>query len=101
MFFVSTIVAQLSYTFSSGFAGGNGSMMIEVVPFFHIMAATIAEEVGEDKPAEVIATTIVAYALSSVLTGRYFLLLLLRHLARLYFLVLFYFYFRCYLLSFL
>ena len=45
MFFVSTIVAQLSYTFSSGFAGGNGSMMIEVVPFFHIMAATIAEEV--------------------------------------------------------
>ncbi|KAE9390077.1 hypothetical protein BT96DRAFT_980462 [Gymnopus androsaceus JB14] len=75
MFFVSTIVAQLSYTFSSGFAGGNGSMMIEVVPFFHIMAATIAEEVGEDKPAEVIATTIVAYALSSVLTGLSFFLL--------------------------
>ncbi len=32
LFFVSTIVAQLSYTIQgSGFAGANGSMMIEVV----------------------------------------------------------------------
>lgn len=32
LFFVSAIVAQLVYTFGgSGFAGANGSMMIEVV----------------------------------------------------------------------
>lgn len=32
MFFVSCVIAQLVYTFGgSGFAGANGSMMIEVV----------------------------------------------------------------------
>ncbi|KAJ3888155.1 sulfate transporter family-domain-containing protein [Lentinula edodes] len=76
MFFVSCILAQLCFTFGgSGFAGANGSMMIEVVPFYHILAASIAQNIGEDKPAEVIATTIVAYALSSVLTGLSFFLL--------------------------
>ncbi|KAF9072486.1 sulfate transporter family-domain-containing protein [Rhodocollybia butyracea] len=76
MFFVSCVIAQLSYTLGgSGFAGANGSMMIEVVPFFHIMATSIARNIGEDKPAEMIATTIVAYALSSVLTGLSFFLL--------------------------
>ncbi|KAK7036773.1 hypothetical protein VNI00_011439 [Paramarasmius palmivorus] len=76
MFFVSAIVSQLVYTLGgSGFAGANGSMMIEVVPFFHILAQSIAREIGEDKPAEVIATTIVAYAISSILTGLSFLLL--------------------------
>ncbi|KIK64222.1 hypothetical protein GYMLUDRAFT_40512 [Collybiopsis luxurians FD-317 M1] len=76
MFFVSCVIAQLCYTFGgSGFAGANGSMMIEVVPFFHILASSIAHEIGEDNAAEVIATTIVSYALSSVLTGLSFLLL--------------------------
>ncbi|KAJ8516740.1 hypothetical protein ONZ45_g5982 [Pleurotus djamor] len=64
------------YTFGgSGFKGANGSMMIEVVPFFHILATSIAEQIGEDHPKEVIATTLVAYALSSVLTGLAFFLL--------------------------
>ncbi|KAJ3875938.1 hypothetical protein F5051DRAFT_430158 [Lentinula edodes] len=53
----------------SGFAGANGSMMMEVVPFYHMLAASIAQNSVEDKPAQVIATTIVAYALSSVLTS--------------------------------
>ncbi|KII84805.1 hypothetical protein PLICRDRAFT_342187 [Plicaturopsis crispa FD-325 SS-3] len=76
MFFVSAIIAQLVYTFGgSGFAGANGSMMIEVVPFFHILATSIAREIGEDKPKEVIATVLVAYALSSILTGLTFFLL--------------------------
>ncbi|KAJ3968036.1 sulfate transporter family-domain-containing protein [Lentinula raphanica] len=76
MFFITCVLSQLCFTFGgSGFAGANGSMMIEVVPFYHIMAARIASDIGEDKPAEVIATTIVAYALSSVLTGLSFLLL--------------------------
>lgn len=38
MFFVSCIVSQLVISLGgSAFKGGNGSMMIEVVPFLHIM----------------------------------------------------------------
>ncbi|KAI0260384.1 sulfate transporter family-domain-containing protein [Gloeopeniophorella convolvens] len=76
MFFVSTVVAQLIYSAgASGFAGANGSMMIEVVPFFHILATHIAEEIGEDRPQEIVATTLVAFAFSSLLTGLTFFLL--------------------------
>lgn len=76
MFFVTTIVSQLVYSFGgSGFAGANGSMMIEVVPFFHILAAEITNELGEENVASIISTTIAAFALSSVLTGLTFFLL--------------------------
>lgn len=76
MFFVSTVIAQLVFTLGgSNFAGANGSMMIEVVPFFHILASTIARDIGEENVREVIATTLVAFALSSFLTGLSFLLL--------------------------
>lgn len=76
MFFVSTVVAQLVYCFGgSSFAGANGSMMIEVVPFFHILASTIARDIGDEYPKEIIATTIAAFTLSSVLTGLAFFLL--------------------------
>lgn len=44
-------------------------------PFFHILASSIASEIGEDKPREIIATTLAAYALSSILTGLSFFLL--------------------------
>lgn len=50
-------------------------MQIEVVPFFHNMAQKILDTVGEDEPDAVIATTIVAYALSSMLTGLVFYLM--------------------------
>lgn len=59
----------------SSFKGGIGSEMIEVVPFFHKMAFTIMEVVGEDNPEAVIATTITSYAISSVLTGIVFFLM--------------------------
>ncbi|PFH49626.1 hypothetical protein AMATHDRAFT_76082 [Amanita thiersii Skay4041] len=76
MFFISAAVSQLVYCLGgSGFAGANGSMMIEVVPFFHIMANMIANQVGEGHPREIIATTLVAYAFSSILTGLAFFLL--------------------------
>ena len=48
---------------------------IEVVPFFHSMAGTITDIVGEDDPEAVIATTITSYALSSMLTGTVFYLM--------------------------
>ncbi|KAG8875939.1 hypothetical protein FRB97_004616 [Tulasnella sp. 331] len=76
MFFVTTIISQLVYSLGgSSFAGANGSMMIEVVPFFHLIANGILEVVGEDNTDVVVATTMVAFAFSSVLTGLTFFLL--------------------------
>lgn len=75
MFYVSCIVSQLVYSLGGSiFKGGIGSEMIEVVPFFHKMAFTILARVGEgeEKKAAVLATTIAAYAMSSVLTGAVF-----------------------------
>ncbi len=46
-----------------------------MVPFFHKMAFTILHSVGEDNPKSVLATTILSYALSSVLTGIVFFLM--------------------------
>ncbi|CUA78230.1 putative protein C24H6,11c [Schizosaccharomyces pombe 972h-] [Rhizoctonia solani] len=76
MFFVTTFISQMVYTFGgSAFDGGNGSMMIEVVPFFHMLTTQIIAHVGEDNPQAVVATTMVAFCLSSILTGLTFLLL--------------------------
>lgn len=97
IFYVSTIIAQLTYSCGSVFKGGMGSELvrccslwsgecrlsgcraltcylsqIEVIPFFHSMAATITDIVGESKPEAVIATTITSYALSSMMTGATF-----------------------------
>ncbi|KAK0502286.1 sulfate transporter family-domain-containing protein [Armillaria luteobubalina] len=74
MFFLSTLTAQLTYTLgASQFPGANGSMMIEVVPFFHMIALSISGDL--ESPTEILATTLVSYALSSVLTGIAFFLL--------------------------
>lgn len=76
MFYVSTIISQLVYSCGGSiFKGGIGSEMIEVVPFFHAMAFSIIQEVGEENPAAVIATTITTYALSSIITGLVFFLM--------------------------
>ncbi|KAI9842171.1 MAG: hypothetical protein M1838_003251 [Thelocarpon superellum] len=70
MFYVSCVISQLVYSWGgSVFKGGIGSEMIEVVPFFHKMAFTILAQVGEENPKAVVATTILSYAISSVLTG--------------------------------
>ncbi|KAG9028683.1 hypothetical protein FRB95_006157 [Tulasnella sp. JGI-2019a] len=75
MFFVTTIVSQLVYSLGgSSFAGANGSMMIEVVPFFHLIANGILEVVGDDTEA-VIATTMVAFSFSAFITGLTFFVL--------------------------
>ncbi|KAI0430636.1 sulfate transporter family-domain-containing protein [Xylaria sp. FL1042] len=75
IFYVSTIVSQLTFSLASTFKGGVGSELIEVVPFFHNMAATITAIVGEDNPDAVIATTITSFAISSMLTGVAFYLM--------------------------
>ncbi|TQN66966.1 hypothetical protein CSHISOI_05467, partial [Colletotrichum shisoi] len=75
IFYVSTIVSQLTFSTGSIFKGGVGSELIEVVPFFHNMAQTITDHIGEDQPDAVIATTIVSYATSSMMTGTVFYLM--------------------------
>jgi SulP family sulfate permease len=75
IFYVSTIISQLTFSSSSIFKGGIGSELIEVVPFFHSMAGTITDLVGEENPDAVIATTITSYALSAMLTGTVFFLM--------------------------
>ncbi|KAF2089134.1 hypothetical protein K490DRAFT_38608 [Saccharata proteae CBS 121410] len=76
MFFVSCIVSQLVYSLGgSVFKGAVGSEMIEVVPFFHKMTYVIMGYMGEAEPRAIIATVILAYALSSILTGLIFLIL--------------------------
>lgn len=73
MFYVSCVVSQLTYSLgASAFYNGVGSEMIEVVPFFHAMANTLLLEIGSDNPDAVIATTILAFALSSIVTGLVF-----------------------------
>jgi SulP family sulfate permease len=76
IFFVSCIVSQLCYSLGlSIFRGGVGSEMIEVVPFFHRMAYSIMDRMEGASDDAVIATTIVAYCLSSIITGMIFLAL--------------------------
>lgn len=76
IFFVSCIVSQLCYSLGlSVFRGGVGSEMIEVVPFFHKMAYSIMDRMEGESAEAIMATTIVAYCLSSILTGLIFLAL--------------------------
>ncbi|SPN97053.1 related to sulfate transporter [Cephalotrichum gorgonifer] len=75
IFYVSTITSQLVFSSGSIFRAGIGSELIEVVPFFHNMAETITLRVGKENPDAVIATTIVSYAMSSLLTGTVFYLM--------------------------
>ncbi|PRT54800.1 Uncharacterized protein C24H6.11c [Wickerhamiella sorbophila] len=76
IFYVSTIVSQLVFSLGgSKFESCVGSEMIEVVPFFHSMANTIAASLQGAPQNDILATTITAYALSSIVTGLVFFLL--------------------------
>lgn len=70
MFYISTVVSQLVYSLGgSAFKSGIGSEMIEVTPFFHAMATAINAEMSEQSQEAILATVIVTYALSSIVTG--------------------------------
>ncbi|KAF2869972.1 sulfate transporter family-domain-containing protein [Massariosphaeria phaeospora] len=76
IFFLSCIVSQLCYSLGlSVFRGGVGSEMIEVVPFFHKMAYSIMARMEGQSAESIIATVIVSYCLSSIITGLIFLAL--------------------------
>lgn len=76
MFYVSTVICQLCFSLGlSSFRSGVGSEMIEITPFFHTMALSIMNSIPEGNDDQVISTTIVCYALSSIITGLTFFLL--------------------------
>ncbi|KAI8823013.1 sulfate transporter family-domain-containing protein [Fimicolochytrium jonesii] len=76
MFLASTVISQLVYTLGgSAFKGAVGSMMIEVMPFLHIICRTIHSEMRGSSNHAILATIMVAYAMSTLLTGTVFLLL--------------------------
>ncbi|KAJ3177179.1 hypothetical protein HDU87_004671 [Geranomyces variabilis] len=76
MFLASTVISQLVYTLGgSAFTGAVGSMMIEVMPFLHIICRTIHSGMHGAAPHAILATVMVAYAMSTLLTGLVFLLL--------------------------
>lgn len=76
IFYISCIVSQLCFSLGlSKFPISVGSEMIEVVPFFHIIAGSLVADIGADNPQSVLATTLVAFSVSSVMTGLVFFLL--------------------------
>ena len=77
MFLISTIISQISFSLGgSTFPGAVGSMMIEVMPFLHIMVKTIQDVMGPGAdPKSVLATIMIAYTSSTILTGLVFLAL--------------------------
>lgn len=75
MFYVSTIISQLVFSLGgSSFKSAIGSEMIEVTPFFHQMAISVMHHLEGDDVA-ILATTMVTFALSSIVTGLCFFLL--------------------------
>ena len=76
MFYISTVISQLVYSCGlSAFKSGIGSEMIEVTPFFHSMALIIAANMAGKPDEAILATVIVTYAFSSIVTGVIFFLL--------------------------
>lgn len=76
MFLTSSLISQLVFTFGgSRFKGAVGSMMIEVMPFLHLMCEIIESKMRGADSRGITATIMVAYASSTILTGIIFLLL--------------------------
>lgn len=84
MFLASSLISQTVFTMGgSKFKGALGSMMIEVMPFLHIICGIIEDEMKGAESPRIVATIVffifnikmVAYAISAMITGLVFLLL--------------------------
>lgn len=76
LFYISTIIAQFVFSLGgSGFKACIGSEMIEIVPFFHALAISISRKLADRPQEEIIATALVSFAVSSLITGLTFFLL--------------------------
>ncbi|WFD34056.1 hypothetical protein MCUN1_000884 [Malassezia cuniculi] len=68
IFLLSTIVCQLVFVLGgTNFPQAQGAMLIEVLPFMQTMATKLSREI-DDKNA-LLATTVVSYAISSIVLG--------------------------------
>jgi SulP family sulfate permease len=75
MFLASSIISQIVYTGGgSAFKCAVGSMMIEVMPFLHIMCAIVEEQMQQSSNHEILATIMVSYCSSTIMTGIVFFL---------------------------
>lgn len=71
----STIICQATLSLGgSGLPPALGSMLAELLPFFRSIASRIQSELGSMHPG-VLPTTMVAFALSSLMLGLLFLML--------------------------
>ena len=70
MFLFSTAVGQIVFTLQSQFRNAIGLQMVENVPFCQALAATVIRHQGYG--AEALSTTLVIYAISSVVVGLVF-----------------------------
>ena len=76
MFLASTTICQLVFSLGgSSFNGAVGSMMIEVMPFLHMICYSIESKMVGESDHSILATIMAAYAMSTVLTGIVFLLI--------------------------
>ncbi len=73
MFLFSTVICQLVMTTLSEFPSAMGMMMVENIPFMHIIAKTVVDELGMGLQA--FPTVLVTFALSSVVVGVFFFML--------------------------
>eukprot|EP00928_Gymnodinium_smaydae_P023220 TRINITY_DN19244_c0_g1_i1.p1 TRINITY_DN19244_c0_g1~~TRINITY_DN19244_c0_g1_i1.p1 ORF type:complete len:910 (-),score=86.92 TRINITY_DN19244_c0_g1_i1:146-2821(-) len=73
MFLFSTVICQVLMTLRSEFPCAMGMMMVENIPFMHTLAQNIYEVQGSGIDA--LATTMVAFALSTLMIGVAFLAL--------------------------
>jgi hypothetical protein len=73
--FESTVVSQITLTLG-GFSPPYvlSSMLAEVLPFLRQIASAIESDLGDDHPA-ILPTTMMAFAMTSILLGFLFLLL--------------------------
>ncbi|ORX70077.1 hypothetical protein DL89DRAFT_222823 [Linderina pennispora] len=76
MFMLSTAVSQFVFSSgASGFRGANGCMLVEAIPFLYAMCDVVVGNISADQPERIVATTLVSYAISSIITGAVFFLL--------------------------
>ncbi|KAJ2801831.1 hypothetical protein H4R21_002650 [Coemansia helicoidea] len=76
MFMLSSAVSQAVYSSgASAFRGANGTMLIEAIPFLYAICNKVVDSMDGSRPERVVATTMAAYAASTLVTGTVFFLL--------------------------
>lgn len=75
IFLFSSLIAQLVFAVKSGFVGISGLMMLEVIPFLHLICKSVEAHMSESGNEAILATIVVVYGLSTIVTGLLFLVI--------------------------